>query len=91
VNYYWTECPGCGCEVAINLTESAAGATGSLRRWSRDRSINDGKPIRLAAGAMDPVRGFRVPCVCGHELEVSGKPSAVGEEREEDLRVRLSD
>ena len=42
-----------------------------------------------------PVRaaGFRnltlVPCVCGQSLALPDKPSAVGAEREADLRVKL--
>ena len=45
MKYYWTECPGCGCEVAVNMVASAETVTGSLRRWSRDRSVNDGRAI----------------------------------------------
>ena len=91
MNYYWTSCPRCGCEVAINLTESPDRASGSLRRWSLDRTINDGRPIAVLAGERGPGGSFEVSCVCGQVLAVSGKPSAVGEEREADLRVKLGE
>lgn len=89
MKYYWTRCPGCGCEVAINLTEGAGRAAGSLRRWSTDRSINDGRAVSLSPGERSAGGGFTLACVCGQALAFEGKPDAVGAEREEDLRVDL--
>jgi hypothetical protein len=88
LNYYWTECPRCRCHVAINWTAYPDKVSGSLRRWSADRSINDGRPFELpvadlAAGA------FHTACVCGQDLTLPATPSAVGGEREAGLRVDL--
>ena len=91
MKYYWTRCGGCGCEVAINLTEQGGRGSGSLRRWSTDRTINDGKPLEVPAASRGADGGFRAACVCGFEIDVAGKPSAVGAEREENLRVSLSE
>jgi hypothetical protein len=81
VNYYWTDCPGCGCQVAINYTVSPARVSGSVRRWSGDRAINDGRPVEVAASELRPEGGFAVACVCGAEIEVPETPSAVSEGR----------
>jgi hypothetical protein len=89
MKYRWTRCPKCDCEVAINFTDSPRGISGSLRRWSADRSINDGRPIRLARSEMPADGGFVIACVCGQELTVPAKPDAVSAEREGDLRVDL--
>jgi len=91
MKYRWTRCPKCGCEVAINFTDSPGGISGSLRRWSADRSINDGRPIRIARSEMLPDGGFLIACVCGQELTVPPKPDAVSAEREGDLRVTLGE
>jgi hypothetical protein len=80
VKYYWTECPGCGCEVAVNTVAAAGTVTGSLRRWSRDRSINDGRAIRGAP--LDAQGGFVTECVCGRSLTFGAAASAVGSQRE---------
>jgi hypothetical protein len=80
VNYYWTNCPNCGCEVAVNVSSNAEGLAGSLRRWSYDRTINDGRPLRIpGAGSTDG--GIVVECVCGQALSLSAKPDAVGSPR----------
>ncbi len=89
MKYRWTRCPKCRCEVAINFTDSPQGISGSLRRWSADRSINDGRAIRVARPEMPPDGGFAVACVCGQELAVPAKPDAISADREEDLRVDL--
>lgn len=84
MNYYWLECPGCHCELAINTSTTAGRVAGSVRRWSADRSTNDGRPFEAAAAGP-----LSVACVCGHALALPDKPSAVGAEREADLRVKL--
>jgi hypothetical protein len=85
MNYHWTICPNCSCQVAVNWTVRPDGASGSLRRWSTDRSINDGRPF-VAADAS----GLAVPCVCGATIRVPDRPDAVGGERTDDLRVTLT-
>jgi len=91
MNYHWTECPDCRCHVVVNWTTYPDNVSGSLRRWSSDRSTNDGRGFQTprAAGAAGP-GGFAVSCVCGRELSVPETPSAVGGERSEDLRVKLT-
>ena len=91
MKYRWARCPKCGCELAINYTDSTRGITGSLRRWSADRSINDGRSISVAPAGISADGGFVIACVCGQEITVPGKPDAVSAEREGDLRVTLGE
>jgi hypothetical protein len=89
LNYYWTDCPGCQCHVAVNSTAYPDKISGSLRRWSADRSINDGRLFEIPAAQLPPGGGFTTACVCGREIEVPARPSAVGGTREAGLRVDL--
>ena len=91
MKYRWLDCPGCLCHLAINTTETAAGISGSLRRWSADRTINDGKLLRIAPSEVFPGGGFVVTCLCGQTISVPAEPNAVSAEREGDLRVKLGD
>lgn len=89
MKYYWTECPGCRCQVAINFAVRDEKISGSVRRWSYDRSVNDGRRFEVPEGSLDADGSFATPCVCGQELRVPATPSATGEEREPGLRVDL--
>lgn len=89
MNYYWTDCPRCGCHVAVQWTVRPGRLSGSVRRWSGDRSINDGRPFEVPAASVSPEAGFTTACVCGQELAIPAKPAAVGGERAEGLRVDL--
>ena len=91
MNYRWLDCPGCLCQLAINTTETPEGISGSLRRWSSDRGINDGKPLRIAASERSTGGGFVTTCVCGQTIVVPAKPDAVSAEREGNLRVSLGE
>jgi hypothetical protein len=91
MKYRWLDCPGCLCHLAINTTESPAGISGSLRRWSADCSTNDGKLIRVAPSERFPEGGFVVTCICGQTVVVPAEPNAVSAEREGDLRVKLGE
>jgi len=91
MKYRWMDCPKCRCHLAINTTETAEEISGSLRRWSVDRSINDGKLLRIPLAECSPDGGFTVTCLCGQPIAVPGKPDAVSAEREEDMRVNLGD
>jgi hypothetical protein len=62
--------------------------TGSLRRWSADRSINDGRPFLVPAGEVGPA--LTALCVCGAEIRLPDPPDAVGGTRSDDLRVTLT-
>ncbi len=81
MRYHWTECPGCRCQVAVNTSTASGLVTGSLRRWSTDRSINDGRAIRGVTA--DATGGFATECVCGQPLTLGATADAVGSERGE--------
>ena len=89
MNYYWTECPNCHCHVAVNSTRYADKVSGSLRRWSVERTINDGRRFEIKAADLSADGGFKTACVCGQEIDVPAEPSAVGGEREAGMRVDL--
>jgi hypothetical protein len=91
MKYFWTDCPGCHCHLAVNYSESPAGIAGSLRRWSPDRVINDGRAVRVARAEHPAAGGFAIPCLCGQTIAVPAKPDAVSAEREGDLRVKLGE
>ncbi len=91
MKYFWTDCPMCQCHLAVNYSESPAGISGSLRRWSPDRSINDGRAVRIARAELPSTGGFTVTCPCGQTIEAPAKPDAVSAEREGDLRVKLGE
>ena len=89
MDYYWLDCPRCGCQVAINAAVYTDRISGSVRRWSADRSINDGRKFEVLTSARAQDGSFSVACVCGQELALPAKPSAVGTERDPNLRVTL--
>jgi hypothetical protein len=70
MNYYWTECPKCGCQVTIHFIEKAPGLEGSVRRWSSDRSTNDGRQLAVPRAEIGPTGGFQATCVCGGPIRV---------------------
>jgi hypothetical protein len=88
VKYHWTECPGCGCQIAVNTNQTAGKVSGSLRRWSTDRAVNDGKA--LVGLTLQPTGGFETECVCGQKLTFGATADAVGSDREENLRVDIT-
>ncbi len=75
MNYFWTVCPQCACEVTIQFADTPGGPSGSLRRWSRDRAVNDGKALAVARGDVAEGGAFGTTCVCGAALTV--EPSRV--------------
>jgi hypothetical protein len=91
MKYFWTDCPKCRCHIAVNYSETQTGIAGSLRRWSPDRSINDGRAVRIARAELPPAGGFAVTCLCEQTIDVPAKPDAVSAEREGDLRVKLGE
>jgi hypothetical protein len=72
MNYFWGTCGACGCQVTIQFVEAPDRLRGSLRRWSTDRSVNDGKPIDLPRADVAPDGGFQTSCVCGAGIAVAG-------------------
>lgn len=91
MRYHWMDCPACHCHLAINYSDSPAGISGSLRRWSADRAINDGRAIRVSRADLPAGGGFATSCVCGQAIPVPARPDAVSAEREGDLRVTLGE
>ena len=89
MNYHWTDCPGCACHLAVNWMVRPEGTIGSLKRWSADRSVNDGKPF--AFRGVKSGEALVVPCVCGTPIPLPERPDAVGGERSEGLRVTLTE
>lgn len=79
MQYHWTECPACHCQIAVNTSSASGARTGSLRRWSTDRGVNDGK--LLLSLVPDATGGFETECVCGSPLRFGATPDAVGSER----------
>ena len=72
MDYYWTDCPRCGCQVAVNSTAYPGKISGSLRRWSGDRAVNDGRAFEVPAASLGPDGAFTIECVCGGPIAVSG-------------------
>jgi hypothetical protein len=72
MNYFWGTCGACGCQVTVQFTESADRLTGSLRRWSTDRSVNDGRKMDVARADVAADGSFRTSCVCDAEVAVAG-------------------
>jgi len=70
MNYFWTFCPNCGGQLTIQFERNAGGLSGSLRRWSRDRSVNDGKRLSVPIGEIGADGGFQAACVCGQAIDV---------------------
>ena len=89
MKYHWMDCPKCHCHLAINTSESPQGLSGSLRRWSADRAINDGRAVVVPRAEIAADGSFGTACVCGQPIPVPARPDAVSAEREGDLRVDL--
>jgi hypothetical protein len=70
MNYYWTDCPKCSCQVTIHFVEHPDGLAGSLRRWSSDRATNDGRPLSIPRAEIAADGRFQAACVCGQEIAV---------------------
>ncbi len=88
MNYHWSDCGSCRCHLAVNWMVRSGEILGSVRRWSADRSINDGKPFQIPAA--DRAAPILVSCVCGAAIPLPDPPDAVGGERTDDLRVKLT-
>ena len=70
MNYVWTFCPKCEGQLTIQYAGNAGGLSGSVRRWSRDRSVNDGKRFEVPTAEVAADGGFRAACVCGQPIPV---------------------
>jgi hypothetical protein len=72
MNYFWGTCGGCGCQVTIQFADAANRLTGSLRRWSTDRSVNDGRRMEIPRSEVGADGGFQAACVCEAIVAVAG-------------------
>lgn len=70
MNYFWTVCPKCAGELTFHFVHTAAGLEGSVRRWSRDRSTNDGRRLETPKADVAADGGFRAACVCGEPIAI---------------------
>jgi hypothetical protein len=70
MHYVWTFCPKCDGQLTVQFARTDAGLSGSLRRWSRDRSVNDGKRLEVPAAEVAPDGAFHVTCLCGQAVAV---------------------
>jgi hypothetical protein len=73
LNYFWTDCAD-GSHVAVNYTVYEDRVSGSVRRWSRDRSTNIGRKFEVSLGDLGrDVRGvpaLRFDGICEGEVLV---------------------
>jgi hypothetical protein len=72
MNYFWGRCAACGCQVTIQYADAPDRLVGSLRRWSTDRGVNDGRRLDVARASVSSDGGFSAPCVCGAPVAVAG-------------------
>lgn len=72
MNYFWGQCPACGHQVTVQFTDAPDRLAGSLRRWSGDRSVNDGRRLEVLRAAVAADGGFAATCVCGAAIPVAG-------------------
>ncbi len=71
MNYVWTFCPKCEGQLTMQFARSDAGLSGSLRRWSRDRSVNDGRLLEVPPADVAADGAFRTTCLCGQAIPVA--------------------
>ena len=69
--YVWTFCPKCEGQLTLQFGRSDAGISGSLRRWSRDRSVNDGRRLEVPATSVKADGAFETACLCGQAIGVA--------------------
>ena len=70
MNYFWTVCPKCHGEITIQYVASAGGPSGSLRRWSSDRTVNDGRRVETPRAEVAEDGSFETACVCGGTIAI---------------------
>lgn len=70
MNYFWGECGTCGCQVTIQYVEHPDRLVGSLRRWSKERTINDGRLLAIPRAEISADGSFQTVCVCGGPIAV---------------------
>ena len=70
MNYFWTVCSKCSGELTLQWVETTGGISGSLRRWSSDRTTNDGRKVEIPRGDVPAGGGFQTACVCGESVAV---------------------
>lgn len=71
MNYFWGSCSACGCQVTIQYADAPDSLVGSVRRWSNDRGVNDGRRLEVPRASVAPDGGFSAACVCGAPVAVA--------------------
>jgi hypothetical protein len=72
MNYFWGACPACGCQITIQYADAPDRLVGSVRRWSNDRAVNDGRRLDVPRASVAADGGFEAACVCGAPVPVAG-------------------
>jgi hypothetical protein len=84
LNYFWTDCAD-GSHVAVNYTVYEDRVSGSLRRWSPDASVNEGRKFEVPAAELSrDDRGRRIlslDAAGAGKLEIPIDSSALAEAR----------
>lgn len=84
LNYFWTDCAD-GSHVAVNYTVYEDRVSGSLRRWSPDASVNEGRKFDVPAAQLSrDERGrpvLALDAVGPGRLEIPLDASALAEAR----------
>jgi len=70
MNYFWGNCGACGCQVTIQFADAPDRLVGSVRRWSTDRGVNDGRRLDVPRASVSPDGSFAATCVCGAPVAV---------------------
>lgn len=82
LNYHWTDCED-GSHVAVNYTVHEDRVSGSVRRWSADRTTNFGRKFEFAKEAIElDAAGrpaFRLKGICAGAIVVPLDPKAIRE------------
>ena len=71
MNYVWTRCSKCAGQITIQYVDHPGRLVGSVRRWSDDRSVNDGRLLEVPRSEISADGGFSAVCVCGGPIAVS--------------------
>ena len=82
MNYFWSFCPKCGCQVTIQYVDHPDRLVGSVRRWSTDRTVNDGRRLEVPGAELAADGGFQTACVCGEGSRGQGLRDRAGDDGE---------
>lgn len=82
LNYFWTDCAD-GSHVAVNYTVHEDRVSGSLRHWTPDTTVNEGRKFDIPASEIsrdaDGRRYLSFSGVCAGEIRFPLDASALSE------------